>query len=63
MKINKSFASHEKIIYWSSKNKENSRHLFQGNSNKYWFNCEKCDIEFESVLYTPMFNLKFSYFL
>jgi len=48
---NKSFASHEKVIYWCSKNKENPRHLFQGDSNKYWFNCNKCEIEFKSVLY------------
>ncbi len=54
---NKSFASHEKVKCWSSKNTENPRHLFQGDSNKYWFNCEKCDIEFESVLY----NVKTGY--
>ena len=54
---NKSFASHEKVIYWCSKNKENPRHLFQGDNNKYWFNCNKCDIEFESVLY----NIKTGY--
>jgi len=49
--FNKSFASHEKVKFWSLKNTENPRYLFQGDSNKYWFNCEKCDIEFESVLY------------
>jgi very-short-patch-repair endonuclease len=54
---NKSFASHEKVIYWCSKNKENPRHLFQCDSNKYWFNCNKCDIEFKSVLY----NIKTGY--
>ena len=51
--FNKSFASHEKVKYWSSKNTENPRHLFQGgDSNKYWFNCDKCNHDFESVLYS-----------
>jgi very-short-patch-repair endonuclease len=45
---NKSFASHEKVKYWSSKNKENPRQVFKGgDSKKYWFNCNKCDLEFE----------------
>jgi len=48
---NKSFASHEKVKYWCSKNIENPRHLFQGDSNKYWFNCNKCDLDFDSILY------------
>jgi very-short-patch-repair endonuclease len=54
---NKSFASHEKVKYWSNKNTENPRYLFQGDSNKYWFNCNKCEIDFESVLY----NVKTGY--
>jgi len=49
---NKSFASHEKVKCWSSKNTENPRHLFQGDSNKYWFNCDKCSHDFESILYS-----------
>ena len=48
---NKSFASHEKVKYWSAKNKENPRYLFKGNSNKYWFNCEKCELDFDTKLY------------
>lgn len=55
--FNKSFASHEKVKYWSNKNKENPRNLFQGDSNKYWFICDKCNIEFESILY----NVKTGY--
>ena len=47
----KSFASHEKVKYWSSKNTENPRHLFQGDSNKYWFNCDKCNHDFDIILY------------
>lgn len=54
---NKSFASHEKVICWSPKNKENPRHLFQGDSNRYWFNCDKCKQEFETILY----NVKTGY--
>ena len=54
---NKSFASHEKIKYWSPKNTENPRHLFQCNSNRYWFNCDKCNLEFETILY----NVKSGY--
>jgi very-short-patch-repair endonuclease len=54
---NKSFASHEKAKFWSSKNKDNPRHLFQGDSDKYWFNCIKCSLDFETVLY----NVKSGY--
>ena len=49
--FNKSFASHEKVKYWSSKNKEKPRQLFQGDSNKYLFNCNKCSHEFDTILY------------
>ena len=49
---NKSFASHEKVKCWSVKNIENPRHLFQGDSNKYWFNCDKCNHDFYVVLYS-----------
>ena len=44
----KSFASHEKSKYWSSKNGDiTPRQVFRGSENKYWFNCEKCNHEFE----------------
>ena len=49
--FNKSFASHEKVKYWSIKNTKNPRYLFQGDSDKYWFNCIKCNLDFETVLY------------
>jgi hypothetical protein len=48
---NKSFASHEKVKYWSNKNTENPRYLFKGDSNKYWFNCDKCNHDFDAILY------------
>lgn len=49
--FNRSFASHEKAIYWSNKNIENIRKLFQNsNIKKYWFNCNNCYHEFEMSL-------------
>jgi len=48
--FNKSFASHEKSEYWSDKNGYvKPRQVFNGSSNKYWFNCD-CGHEFESAL-------------
>jgi very-short-patch-repair endonuclease len=35
----KSFASHEKVKYWSSKNKINPRKTTKGSDNKFWFEC------------------------
>jgi very-short-patch-repair endonuclease len=55
--FNKSFASHEKVKFWSLKNTKNPRHLFQGDSGRYWFNCNKCNLDFETVLY----NVKTGY--
>lgn len=55
--FNKSFASHEKVKCWSLKNNISPRHLFQGDSGRYWFNCDKCTHDFESVLY----NVKSGY--
>jgi very-short-patch-repair endonuclease len=49
--FNKSFACHEKVKFWSLKNTKNPRHLFQGDSGRYWFNCNKCNLDFETVLY------------
>lgn len=40
---NKSFASHEKSIYWSNKNELNPRQVFRGaDRKKFIFNCDKC---------------------
>ena len=36
----KSFASHDKAKYWSSKNELKQRQVFKSSSNKYLFNCE-----------------------
>lgn len=48
--FNKSFASHEKVIYWSKKNKVKPRDVFKGTNNKYLFNCNYCKGEFTSSL-------------
>jgi very-short-patch-repair endonuclease len=49
---NKSFASHEKSIFW---NKEKNgditpRGVFKSSHNKYWFDCEKCPDPFDASL-------------
>lgn len=46
----KSFASQEKSIYWSNKNKINSRDVFKCSGNKYWFDCKECNNDFESKI-------------
>jgi hypothetical protein len=43
-----SFASYEKSKYWSNKNKENPRNIFKKTHNKYWFDCNICNNEFET---------------
>jgi very-short-patch-repair endonuclease len=43
----KSFASHEKSIYWSNQNELNPRNIFKSSSKKYFFNCNKCTHYFE----------------
>jgi very-short-patch-repair endonuclease len=46
----KSFASHEKSIYWSDKNTEKPRDVSKSSHNKYWFVCSVCDHSFDSGL-------------
>jgi len=48
--FNKSFASSNKSKFWSDKNKIKPRDVFKSSSQKYYFNCNKCDHEFESTL-------------
>lgn len=43
----KSFASHPKAKYWSSKNEKTPRQVYKGNNNKYYFNCDRCNTEFK----------------
>jgi very-short-patch-repair endonuclease len=46
----KSFASHPKSTYWSSKNELNPRQVFKSSNTKFWFNCNECNHEFECAL-------------
>jgi very-short-patch-repair endonuclease len=54
--FNKSFASHEKCIYWDyTKNnligKDNPRKVTKGNGSiKFWFICNKCNCSFDILL-------------
>jgi hypothetical protein len=43
---NKSFASHSKSKYWSSKNDKVPQEVFLNSHKKYLFNCDKCSHEF-----------------
>jgi len=44
----KSFASNPKSKFWSDKNRLTPRQVFcSSSSNKYWFNCDICNHEFE----------------
>ena len=44
----KSFASHEKSIFWSNKNILAPRNVFKGSGEKYFFYCDKCKREFQT---------------
>jgi len=55
---NKSFASSNKAKYWvSKKNVDNlgipitPRQVFKSSNNKYWFKCDKCNHNFDMILY------------
>jgi len=46
----KSFASHEKAKYWSDKNELKPENIRLQTHNKYLFNCDKCNHEFEKQI-------------
>lgn len=46
----KSFASHNKVQFWSNKNKLNPRNVFINSNNKYLFNCSVCNHQFDTKL-------------
>jgi very-short-patch-repair endonuclease len=48
--FNKSFLSHNKSKYWSSKNNIEPRNVYLGSGKKYWFKCDDCFSEFETNL-------------
>jgi len=43
--FDKSFASHEKSIYWSNKNTVKPTEVSKGSERKFYFNCDKCSHE------------------
>jgi very-short-patch-repair endonuclease len=48
---NKTFASHPKVIYWSSKNTETPYNVLLYSHKKYLFDCDKCNHEFNTSIY------------
>ena len=48
--FDKSFASHEKAKYWSIKNLFKPEEVSKCSNIKYWFNCDKCPHDFNSIL-------------
>jgi very-short-patch-repair endonuclease len=48
----RSFASHPKSKFWSSKNIMKPEELYKGSTKKIIFNCNLCNHEFSSVLYS-----------
>ena len=49
--LDKSFASHEKYIFWSKKNDKLPREMFKLSNKKCLFDCELCKHTFESSLH------------
>jgi very-short-patch-repair endonuclease len=47
--FNKSFASSSFAKYWSKKNKVEPRDITRNSHKKYWFDCPKCNHEFETT--------------
>jgi very-short-patch-repair endonuclease len=52
--FNKSFASHPKAACLNYKNDINSRMTFKGSEKRATFNCDKCKMEFTSMLYNVL---------
>ncbi len=48
--FNKSFASEDKSIYWSSKNSLKPRYVFKVSRKEYIFNCDTCKLSFNKRL-------------
>jgi very-short-patch-repair endonuclease len=46
----KSFASHEKNKYWSNKNELKPRNVLKFSNNKYYFDCNNCNNNFNTSL-------------
>ena len=50
--LEKSFATHEKSIYWSNKNELKPRQVFKFSSKICIFNCDICNNDYSAVLYS-----------
>ena len=48
--LKRSFATHEKSKYWSSRNDGKPRNYFLKSDKKFWFDCNKCKHDFETAL-------------
>ena len=46
----KSFASHQRAKFWSLKNEKKPEEVSMKSHRKAWFNCNKCNHEFEMIL-------------
>jgi very-short-patch-repair endonuclease len=46
----KTFASVVRSLNWSKKNKKKPNEVFKSTAEKFWFDCDKCDNDFESKL-------------
>ena len=46
----RSFATHEKAAYWSSKNEVDPSFVLKSSNKKYWFDCTDCGHELEIAL-------------
>jgi hypothetical protein len=47
---NRSFATHPKSVYWSSKNELAPHQILKSSNKKYLFNCEDCGHEIEMIV-------------
>lgn len=54
--LNNSFASHEKAIFWSNKNIKTARLTFKSSKDKFFFDCNKCNHDFEIKLASLVYN-------
>lgn len=51
---NSSFASHVRANCWSKKNTISPRNIFKGSNTRIMFNCDKCNCEFNSMLFNVL---------
>ena len=55
----KSFASHEKSVFWSNKNELQPEFILKKGDKRIWFNCDNCNHDFETQI-KEFHYLKFS---